>query len=173
METFKKFKILHIDMMRRYQFGRIMITIRKGEPRYSTFTTLDESLGSNLRVVKQETDNLNINEMRYSLMHGEKELAFIRGYYKNFTTFRIQRIENATGDKINGFKYLSYVYKIMEIDLRENKVEYVTTLSLAKLAPIAVKKYGYYDRDGKSYDDLKNSWLKMIPWKSVALEKRL
>ena len=106
-------------------------------------------------------------------MQGEEELAFIRGYHKSPTKFHIQRIENATGDKISGFGNLSQVYRIMENNLRESGVEYITTLSLAKLAHIAVKRYGFYDTDGKSYEDLKNSRFKMIPGKAVSLKKRL
>jgi hypothetical protein len=160
-------------MIKRYQFGGMTLTFRRGESQYSSSITLDKSVEKNLRVVKQETDGLDTNETRYSLMQGEEELALIRGYYKSPTKFYIERIENATGDKISGFRNLSQVYRIMEDDLRENRVEYVTTLSLAKLAHIAVKRYGFYDTEGKSYEDLKNSWLKMIPWKAVSLEKRL
>ena len=160
-------------MIKRYQLGVMTFTISRRESQYSTSTTLDVSVENNLRVVKHETDGLDTTETCYSLMRGEERLAFISGYYKNQTKFHILRIENATGDKISGFRYLSRVYRIMEKNLRENGVEFVTTLSLAKLAHIAVKRYGFYDTGGKSYEDLKSSWLKMIPWKAVSLEKRL
>ena len=160
-------------MIKRYQFGEIMLTIRRGETQYATSTTLERSVENNLRVVKQETDSLDQNETSYSLMEGDRKLAFIRGYFKSPTNFHIQVIENTTGDKISGFSYLPKVYRIMEKDLHERGVEYVTTLALVKLAHILVRRYGFYYTDEKSYKKLNNSWLKIIPWKAVSLEKRL
>ena len=100
-------------------------------------------------------------------------MAFIKGYLLNSKIFHIQRIENVTEDKINGLRYLSQIYEVMKEDLKRSGVERIKTLSLAKLAPIVVKRYGFHDTDGKSYESLKNSWLKIIPWKAVSLEKLL
>lgn len=158
-------------MLKRYHFGASTLAIHRGKTRYSSFQNINANLEEGFRIMKEETSDKS-NETRYSLVFGISELAFIRGYFKTPTKFHIGRIENSSGDK-NGFKYIPQIYEAMENDLRERGVKYITAFSLAELAHIAVRRYGFYDRDGRNYEELKDSWLKKIPWKAVSLEKRL
>jgi len=159
-------------MLKIYRLGPYSLTFHSGKAEYSSFQNIDADVEEGFRIVRRETGDLSNNEACYSLMSGDRELASIIGYFKTSTKFHIERIENSTGDK-NGFRYLSQIYEAMENDLRERKVRFITTLSLAKIAHIAVKRYSFYDVDGRDYEELKGSWLKKIPWKAVSLEKRL
>lgn len=137
------------------------------EPAYEMHT-LEQTVSGNM-VVRYE----NPDETRYSLMQDGRELAFIRGYFDNDKVFHIQRIKNNSGYRGLGFEYLSQVYHAVEQDLRSKGVQKITTRSLAKLAHIAVKRYGFQAVNGKSYEELRDSCLRKIPWKCVSLEKKL
>jgi hypothetical protein len=157
-------------MRRTYEFLGGNIAVGEG---YSNSTTLTRPITGKYLIRKEQTPEFDSKDTCYSFVKGDKVVAFIRGYFKTPTMFHIQRIQNATEDRTSGFRYLSRVYRAMEDDLKESDVEKITTSSLAKLAHIAVGRYGFYDIHGKSYEELKNSWKKFIPWKAVSLEKRL
>src|SRR3989344_4361085 len=159
-------------MVKRYRLGSATITLL-GKTKHLTIENLITDKETGFRVIREEAgDNPTDNLIRYSLMYGMSTLAFIGGYQKTPTKFHIERVENSIRDK-NGFKYIPQIYEAMENDLRERGVKYITTHSLASLAHTEVRRYGFYDVGGRSYEKLKDSWLRKIPWKAVSLEKRL
>ncbi len=159
-------------MVKRYRLWSATITF-PGKTKYHTIENLVTDKETGFRVIREEAgDNPTDHLIRYSLVYGMSTLAFISGYQKTLTKFHIKQVKNSTGDK-NGFKYIPQIYEAMENDLRERGVKCITTLSLASLAHIAVRRYGFYDVNGRSYEKLKDSWLRKIPWKAVSLEKRL
>jgi hypothetical protein len=61
----------------------------------------------------------------------------------------------------------------MEIDLFKQGIESITTNCLAWIAPIAVRQYGFTEISRRTYEDLQKSFLQLLPWKTVELEKKL
>lgn len=160
-------------MLRRYTLDPIVFTLRIGITKYLDVETLEHSLKKNYKILKKELNNKKVSETCYSLVKDDKEVAFIRGYYINPTRFKISRIKNATKDKVSGYKFLSRLFPTMEKNLQNKGVKYISTLCLAKIAPIIVKRYGFRGVKGQSYEQLRKKQSRKIPFTLVSLEKRL
>ncbi len=145
-----------------FNFGPLTITRRIGEPNYSKQQVLVED-ASGFSIVRRETEEEKINEVRYSHIVDGEELVFIRGYFETPQLFKIDRIENVTKDPKNGL-LISGVFASLENDLRESGVVAITTSSIAKLAPILVERYGFHSATGKSAEDMRKAPLaRMMP----------
>lgn len=157
--------------LKTFDFGPISVSCRIGEPLYSKRETVNQD-PAGFKIIRQETENQQTDEVRYSYMLDGEEIVFIRGHYKSPEKFYIDRIENATKDKSSG-KYIPTVFAEMERDLKERGVTHLSTVAIAKLAPILVKRYGFVEKEGRDYDSLKSKWAQKIPGKAFTLEKEI
>lgn len=148
----------------------VRITLRK-----ATYEgkKLEDTVQDGLDIVKQESLASNTQHIQYYLVKNKEGMFSIEGHLIDQTVFQIDGITNLTKDKRNGFRYLSRVRHVIERDLREIGVTTVSTNSLAKLSPIAVKRYGFYDARGRDYKTLQGSWRRFIPWKADRLRRDL
>jgi len=143
-----------------------------GKMNYSRQRLLEESLEEGYQIIRQETANLYINEVCYSMVNNEQKVAQLRGFYNGMGGFHLHRVENLNGDG-SGNKSIPKILSALEKDLKKEGITHMTTLALFKLAPIEVRRHGFYSLTGKTYQDLKNSRFKNFPWLATLLRKDL
>ena len=158
-------------MIKRYKVGTPFELIIDDNKSQFHRSTLLKELPDNRQILRVESND-ELPQTYYSLVENGKLLAYIKGFGdKNW--FHIQRIENSTADNKSGLSLLSKIHPEMERDLKKRGVELITTNALARLAPILVKRYGFKAKNGKTYEQLKNSWLRFISIKTVHLGKKI
>jgi hypothetical protein len=131
-----------------------------------------ESSGK-MRITKCSENDFGAEQINYYLKdYDSGNLVSILGYSKDKKSFKIQRIENNTANR-QGFRNLSKLLKAIEGNLREEGYEEITARPLYRIALIAIKKYGFEFVGNKTYEELKNSWTRKIPYFTIKLRKSL
>ena len=160
-------------MIKRLGSGYFAITIEISRPKYATREVLKTSEEGNYEIIKQQTEPPATEWICYSYVSEGKEKAFVRGYFVSKERFHIQRIKNIIKDRRSGYKGIPKILKAIDEDLKPQGVRFVTTAAIFKLAPIAMKRYGFSAVDGQTPEALKKSWLRWIPWLCKPLKKEL
>jgi hypothetical protein len=160
-------------MIRRFGSGYFAVTVEISRPTYTRRTVLKTSEEGNYEIVKQQTEPPATEWTCYSYVSEGKEIAFVRGYFVSKERFHIQRIKNILKDRRSGYKGIPKILKVLEEDLKSQGVRFVTTSSLLKWAPIAMRRYGFSAVDGQTPEALRRSWLRWIPALCKPLKKEL
>lgn len=127
----------------------------------------------NVRIVKCSENDFGAEQINYYLKDCYSgNLVSILGYSKDRKNFKIQRIENGTRNR-QGFKNLPKLLKVVEEDLREKGYEEITTSPLYRIALIAMRRYGFEYTGKKTYEQLRDSWTRKIPYLTIKLSKSL
>jgi hypothetical protein len=159
-------------MIKRFGSGYFAVTIDLGRPKYSKKKILEEFV-SGCILSKLETEKPNAEWVCYTMKEKDKELAFIRGYHNGENNFHIQRIKSLLKDRISGHKYVPKILNAMEKDLKEQGVNEITSAVYLKLAPIAMRRYGFKHINGESAKNIKKSWLRFFPLSWKPLKKKI
>ena len=127
------------------------------------------------KIIKQYSKNFQQKEIVYSMISisNNKKLAFIKGYLRKPKHFFIERIKSLAKDRISGSKNIPPIFEVMEDDLKETGVNSVSAATYLWLAPIAMKKFGFYASNGESRKKIKKKWFQKITWQTIKLEKKL
>ena len=160
-------------MIKRFGSGYFAVTLDLGRPKYTKKKILEESINGDSHVLKLETEPPNVGWICYSLNQGDKEIAFVRGYYNGNNSFHVQRIKNLLKDRIAGYRYMPQIFNFMEKDLKKQGVEELTSAVYLKIAPIAMRRYGFSSINGENIQDIKKSWWKYIPFAWKPLKKKI
>jgi hypothetical protein len=130
---------------------------------------LDTETG--FQVVREESRGLVFSDVRYSLVSAdEKILAFVRGYAKSRRNFYFERVEKTAGDKI-GLAYVKMMEDAVHKDVKGSGFEYGTLLCPPRLAPIIMRRFGFFPVRGLSAEELSRGWRRRLPWKLVLLKR--
>ena len=154
-----------------YEFAGVRIRLRVGEPVYSNKKILLSDKGG-YEIVKRWEEGKKITEARYSYIKDGKEVVYIRGVYDSTKSFHISQIQNILNDKTSG-KYIPAVFSAMESELKESGVTDISTMALARLAPILIRRYGFHSIEGKTYKQVHDEPSNKIPGKAFPLVKNL
>mgnify|MGYP001567644579 FL=1 len=144
------------------EWGHLMI---RGEFKAGTIERLDGG------VVKQIDSRGKTHEIKFSL----DDHSHITGFKRSGNSYYISDIKSNAGG-INSLKDLLKVYTALEEELRKEGVEKLTTDCVIRLAPLAVKRYGFQAQNGLSFDQLRTSsrsWKRLIPGLTVHLYKAI
>ncbi len=157
--------------IKRYELGPFSLVLRIGKPEYSRRELIENHDGQ-FRVYRQETENMQTNEILYTYVVDGVDIVGIRGFNKSPVCFHITCVENLTGDAFSGVNAPT-CFSVMEDDLRHRGITRLTTNSVAQLAPILVRRYGFTADCGMSYERLKSKQSQRILGKAFGLTKLL